>query len=66
MPNDGDGFTADDALFFEKKRWFATLHIAMSFQLIMYANIKTTKRYYLIYILLYEFVTKQQEKRQIN
>ena len=40
-----DGFTANDALSKEQS-WQATLLIAVSFQLIVYANIEITKRYY--------------------
>ena len=31
-----------------EKSWVAALHVAVFFQLIMYANVKTTKRYYCI------------------
>ena len=57
-----DSFTANDASFYNNKSWLGKLHVAVTFQAIVLANIKlltgTT-------IILYEFAAKQQ-KGSIN
>ena len=40
-----DGFTANDALFYETS-WLAILHVVLSFHLIVYTNIFKLLRYY--------------------
>ena len=62
-----DCFTANDASFYKKKVDYLC-YMLQCLQLIMYAKIKITKRYIhvLRYILLYDFATKQQEKKNIN
>ena len=55
-----DSSTANDASFYKNKVGPATLQVAVSVQLIVYVNIKITKKY--CHILLYEFAAKQQEK----
>ena len=44
IPN--DTFTGNDVLLYKNKVCLPTLYIAVFFQLIVYANIKNTKRYY--------------------
>ena len=56
-PNDGS--TANDASFY-KKSWLATLRVAASFQSIVYAIIKITRRGTIVP--LYEFAAKQPKK----
>ena len=39
-----NSFTANDVWFYNSESWLATLHVAVSFQFIVYTNIMFTKR----------------------
>ena len=54
-----DGFTANEASFKTQLRCLPTLHVAVFFQLIVYANIKFTIRG--TTVILCEFAAKQQK-----
>ena len=67
----------NDASFYKNKYgWIATLHVAVSFQLIMYANIEINKMYYLYFFIILtskntlvqwnEFALKQQKKHKLG
>ena len=56
-----DGFTANSASFYKNKvGYVATLHVAVSSQLIVYANIEITIRG--TNLPIYEFAAKQAKK----